>query len=56
MAGSTFTCSLGLAGQGESRAVLIGEMSKNRPVNEGGWELGQGRAQLLVGICKVEEH
>lgn len=45
----------GLVGQGESRAVLRGEMRKNRPVTEGGWQLGQGRAQLLVGICREEE-
>lgn len=42
--------------QDKERAGLCwGEMSKNRPVTEGGWELGQGRAQLLVGICKEEE-
>lgn len=46
---------VGLVGQGENRAVLRGEMSKIRPVAEGGWELGQGRPQLLVGICKEEE-
>lgn len=50
--GPSSPAALGLEGQGESRAVLRGEMSKNSPFTEGGWELGQGRAQLLEGICR----